>query len=72
MRTFKIIFGIILILLGLLWSLQGAGLLQMKPIFCMADCEPIVGRSMVWLVIGVATSIVGLGLLVSLKRKRQP
>lgn len=44
----------------------------MKPILCVANCEPLVGGSMTWLIVGIVTIAVGLGLLVTLKRKRKP
>ena len=72
MQVFKMIFGIVLTSLGLLWSLQGADLIRMKPILCVANCEPLVGGSMAWLIVGIVTMAVGLGLLITLKRKRQP
>ena len=70
MQVFKIIFGIVLVTLGLLWSLQGADLIRMKPILCVAHCGPMVGGSITWLIVGIGALAVGLGLLVSLKRKR--
>ena len=72
MRVFKLICGIVLTALGLLWSLQGADLIRMKPILCVANCEPLVGGSIAWLITGIVATAVGLGLLVTLKRKRQP
>ena len=38
MQVFKIVIGITLVALGLLWSLQGADLIQVKPILCVANC----------------------------------
>ena len=72
MRVFKLICGIVLTALGLLWSLQGADLIRMKPILCVANCEPLVGGSIAWLITGIVVTAVGLGLLITLKRKRQP
>lgn len=72
MQVLKIVFGIVLVSIGLLWSLQGADLIRMKPILCVANCEPLVGGSITWLIVGIVAMGVGLGLLVSLKRKRQP
>lgn len=72
MRVFKLICGIVLTALGLLWSLQGADLIRMKPILCVANCEPVVGGSIAWLITGIVVTAVGLGLLITLKRKRQP
>ena len=71
MQVFKIVFGIVLVALGLLWSLQGAELIQVKPILCVANCEPMVGGSVLWLIVGIGALAAGLGLLVSVKRKRE-
>ena len=71
MKAFKVIVGLILTALGLLWSVQGADLIQIKPIFCVANCEPITGGSMMWLSIGIITTVIGLALLASLKHKRR-
>lgn len=53
------ILGVILALLGTLWVVQGLGIIQLGPILCVADCEPITGRSMQWTVIGMITLFVG-------------
>ena len=71
MQVFKTIFGIVLVTLGPLWSLQGADLIRIKPILCVAHCEPMVGGSITWLIVGIGALAVGLGLLVSLKRKHE-
>jgi hypothetical protein len=68
MKAFKVIVGTILTALGLLWSVQGADLIQLKPILCVANCEPITGGSTLWLSIGIITTVTGLALLASLKR----
>jgi hypothetical protein len=69
MKVFKVIVGAILIALGLLWSVQGADLIQIKPILCAANCEPITGGSTLWLSIGIITTVIGITLLASLKLK---
>ena len=71
MKIFKVVVGIILTALGLLWSVQGADLIQIKPILCVANCEPVTGGSMLWLSIGILTTVIGLALLASLKLKRR-
>ena len=72
MQVFKIGCGIVLLSLGLLWSLQGADLIRMKPILCVANCEPLVGGAVAWLAVGIVAMSVGLGLLVTSKRRRRP
>jgi len=39
----RIVFGVALSLLGLLWLLQGADLVHMRPILCVANCKPLEG-----------------------------
>ena len=71
MKVSKIVFGIVLFALSALWTLQGADLFRIKPILCVANCEAVVGGSITWLVVGIVAMAVGLGLLISLKRKRE-
>jgi hypothetical protein len=54
--------GVFVAALGLLWSFQGAGLVHLRPILCVSNCEPITGTSPAWLVAGVIAVLVGLGL----------
>ena len=54
------IFGAIVALLGIFWAIQGLGIVQIDPILCAADCEPITGRSVQWTVIGAITLFVGI------------
>ena len=49
--------------LGLLWVLQGADVVRIEPIGCIANCEPITGGSPGWLAVGTVTLIGGLFLL---------
>ena len=69
MRVCKSIAGLALLAIGLLWSLQGADLVRIEPILCMANCAPIVGGSVAWLIGGLVTIAVGIGLLATLKRR---
>ena len=71
MKVFKIVAETLLIALGLLWSLQGADLIQIKPVLCVANCEHIAGGSTLWLSIGIITTVIGLVLLASLRLKRR-
>lgn len=66
-RGARIAGGTLLILLGLLWILQGADLVRIDPILCVADCRPITGGSPGWLAIGVAAALAGV-LLVGVRR----
>jgi hypothetical protein len=52
--------GIGIALLGLLWLLQGADVLHVRPLLCVADCEPVVGGSTTWLVTGGVAMLAGI------------
>jgi hypothetical protein len=52
--------GILLAALGGLWALQGADLVHLEPIACVADCEPLEGFSTTWLVAGIVLLLAGL------------
>jgi hypothetical protein len=54
-----IVLGVGLILLGGLWFLQGADLLHLRPILCVADCEPVEGGSIGWMTAGVLLLVGG-------------
>lgn len=58
--TVVTILGGIVALLGMLWVVQGLGIIQIDPILCAGDCEPITGRSVEWTVIGAIASFVGI------------
>ena len=49
--------------LGVLWSLQGAGAVHVRPVLCVSNCKPIAGSSPGWLVAGVAVLLAGLGVV---------
>ena len=58
-RVFALL-GIVFTLLGVLWSLQGADLIHLEPIACVANCESLTGPSTTWLLTGLATVVIGL------------
>lgn len=65
--------GAFITFLGLLWLLQGTGLLRIRPILCIANCEEIVGPSPVWAVSGLIALIIGvIVVFVSLSGIRRP
>ena len=68
-RIMALVLGIITILLGGLWLLQGLGIVQMRPILCFADCAPVQGPSLTWAIVGAAALAVG-GFGVVWSRKR--
>jgi len=55
----RIVFGIALSLLGLLWLLQGADLVHIRPILCVANCKPLEGGSVGWMTAGALLLVVG-------------
>jgi hypothetical protein len=70
MRTFVLVVSVVGALLGGLWLLQGLGLVQVGPILCFADCEPLKGPSVTWAVLGLLLLIAGaLGMVYSLKHR---
>ena len=57
-----VVLGLIVALLGTLWLVQGLGLIEIGPILCFADCEPITGGSFQWTVIGAIVLFVGVAI----------
>jgi hypothetical protein len=67
-RTIALICGIIAVLLGGLWLLQGLGLVHVRPILCFADCAPVQGPSLTWAIVGaIALAVGGFGVFWSRK-----
>lgn len=60
MRKLLGVIGVLAVLLGGLWLLQGLGIVHMKPILCFADCAPVQGPSTQWAVIGGVLAAAGL------------
>lgn len=58
-RFIGITFGIFLSLLGGLWTLQGAGIVNISPVLCVTECEPVIGGSPVWLAVGLVVLLIG-------------
>lgn len=69
-KTVRRVAGIGLILLGGLWILQGADVVRMRPVLCVANCKPIVGGSPTWFAIGVITVLIGIAVTGTLRRRR--
>ena len=51
--------GVVAVLLGGLWLLQGLGIVQIRPILCFANCDPVQGPSAIWAVVGAVVLAVG-------------
>ena len=67
----RILFGAALMLLGLLWLLQGADLVHIRPILCVANCKPLEGGSVGWMTAGALVLVVGLLVIASGVRRRR-
>ena len=67
----RILFGVALTLLGLLWLLQGADLVHIRPILCVANCTPLEGGSVGWMTAGALVLVVGLLVIASAFRRRR-
>jgi hypothetical protein len=52
--------GVIVALLGLLWFLQGTGILLLCPVLCFVDCECVMGGSLFWEAVGAIAFIIGI------------
>ncbi|MEO6608177.1 MAG: type II CAAX endopeptidase family protein [Aestuariivirga sp.] len=57
------IVAVMLVLLGLLWFLQGADILHIWPILCFAGCEYISDGSWVWEIVGFFSFALGIAVL---------
>lgn len=55
-----IVLGVGATLLGVLWLLQGADLLHIRPILCVANCKPVEGGSIGWMTAGAILLVLGL------------
>lgn len=71
----KIIFvvGVISLLLGGLWLLQGLGVVHIRPILCFANCEPVQEASLTWAIVGFLFATAGgIAIFFSLKQRTLP
>ena len=59
MKTVALIAGVIGVLLGGLWLLQGLGIVHVRPILCFANCTPIQGPSSTWAIVGITVFAAG-------------
>ena len=62
--------GVISVLLGGLWMLQGLGVVHVRPILCFANCEPIQGASRTWAIVGVLVASAGVSAIYFLAKRR--
>jgi hypothetical protein len=63
MRVVAAVVGVILLLLGLLWFLEGAAIVRFCPVLCFVDCECVMSESLLWEGVGAIVFIVGLTII---------
>ncbi len=63
MRWILSLLGVIAILLGGLWLVQGLGLVTIGPILCVAECETLEGPAPGWVLAGAVVLALGAGLM---------
>ena len=59
-NTIALVAGVVSVLLGGLWLLQGLGILHLRPILCFVDCAPVQGPSLTWTIAGLVFVTLGL------------
>ncbi len=70
MKIVALILGVIAVLLGGLWLLQGLGLVHIEPVACVAECETLEGPSTMWAIIGFVVALGGvLAIAFALRRR---
>jgi hypothetical protein len=71
MKVTVAILGVLGVLLGGLWLLQGLGLVHVRPILCFANCAPVQGPSPTWTIIGAVVLAAGIFAIRSSRRSRK-
>jgi hypothetical protein len=64
------IIGLLALLLGGLWLLQGTGLVVIDPIACVGECAALTGPSLPWALAGTALALTGAALIWFTLRRR--
>lgn len=72
MKTIALVAGVLGVLLGGLWLLQGLGVVHIRPILCFANCAPIQGPSSTWAISGAFVLAVGVLAILYSRRRRIP
>ena len=57
--------GVVVLALGVLWMLQGADLIHVRPVLCVSACKPIRGGSAGWFIVGTVTTLIGAAMIVT-------
>lgn len=66
-----LVVGVVFVLLGGLWLLQGLGIVHVRPLLCFADCAPVQGPSPTLATFGAIVLALGvLGISYSRKHRR--
>lgn len=60
MRRIALVGGVLGVLLGGLWLLQGLGFVHLRPILCFANCAPVQGPSTTWTIVGAVVLTAGI------------
>jgi hypothetical protein len=63
MKWIVLTLGVIGLLLGGLWFVQGLGIVEIQPIFCVGNCAPLEGPSLTWAVVGFLVAAAGAALI---------
>ncbi len=63
LAAIAMLLGTSIVCLGILWFVQGLGIVQIEPLLCVSNCEPISDPSMTWTVVGVVTTVLGIVLV---------
>ena len=72
MKKIALFVGVISVLLGGLWLLQGLGVVHVRPILCFANCAPVQGASQAWAITGFLMVTVGvIAIFFSFKKRAQ-
>ena len=61
--------GVVLLGVGVLWVLQGADVVHVRPVLCVSACKPVTGGSVGWFVAGVIAVLVGVAMIVASTRR---
>lgn len=62
-----LVVGVALAFLGVLWFLQGAGAVHVRPILCVSNCKPV-EKSLGWLIAGVVACMAGIAITIASAR----
>ena len=72
MKILALVLGVVAVLLGGLWLLQGLGLVYLEPIACVGECDTLEGPSPLWVGIGLVVFSVGAAAVWWGLRRRTP